>query len=141
MTFLWDWGGRVAAEQNARELGIASACVFSSDIDPDCRRAYEANFGELPAGDITLIQEDDVPDHEVLLGGFPCQPFSICGDMKGFEDIRGTLFFDIARILRKKRPKAFLLENVKLLVGHNGGKTLAVILKTLRDLGSVDVSS
>lgn len=128
-------GFRIAAGQTAGELGLNAACVLSSDIDRDCRRAYEANFGDPPAGDITLIHEDEVPDHEILLGGFPCQPFSICGDMKGFDDIRGTLFFDIARILRKKRPKAFLLENVKLLVGHNGGKTLAVILKTLRDLG------
>ena len=81
------------------------------------------------------MEVDSIPDHDLLLGGFPCQPFSIIGQMKGFEDTRGTLFFEIARILAAKRPKAFVLENVKLLVGHNGGKTLARIMETLRQLG------
>jgi DNA (cytosine-5)-methyltransferase 1 len=97
--------------------------------------AYEANFGERPIGDIKAVKEDSVPDHELLVAGFPCQPFSIIGHMKGFEDTRGTLFFDIARILKAKRPKAFVLENVKLLVGHDKGRTLARIMETLRELG------
>lgn len=86
-------------------------------------------------GDITRVHACDVPDHDVLFAGFPCQPFSICGDRRGFEDARGTLFFDIARILAEKRPRAFLLENVKMLVGHNSGETLRRILETLRALG------
>lgn len=128
-------GFRYAMEQVAEERGQAVSCVFSSDIDPHCRLAYAANFGEEPSGDITKIREQDVPDHDILLAGFPCQPFSIIGRMKGFEDTRGTLFFDIARIIKKKRPEAFVLENVKLLVGHNQGQTIKVILKTLTDMG------
>lgn len=119
-------GFRFALEAVARRFSIDSECVFSSDIDVDCQKAYKANFGELPNGDITEIQADAVPDHDVLLAGFPCQPFSIIGQMQGFEDTRGTLFFDIARILDTKRPRAFVLENVKLLAGHNGGKTLKI---------------
>lgn len=128
-------GFRVAVEQSAPRRGFAPVCVFSSDIDEDCQRAYAANFGEKPVGDITAVVEDSVPDHDLLLAGFPCQPFSIIGHMKGFQDTRGTLFFDIARIIKAKRPKAFVLENVKLLVGHNGGRTLARIMETLRVLG------
>ena len=81
------------------------------------------------------MDEKLVPDHDLLLGGFPCQPFSIIGQMKGFDDTRGTLFFHIANILKAKKPKAFILENVKQLVGHNQGQTLKVIIKTLQDLG------
>ena len=88
-----------------------------------------------PVGDITKVAADDIPDHELLLAGFPCQPFSIIGDRKGFEDTRGTLFFDIARILEAKQPEAFVLENVKMLRGHNGGRTLSRIMETLNDLG------
>lgn len=128
-------GFRFALEAVARHFSTKSECVFSSDIDTDCQKAYDANFGESPHGDITKIQADAVPDHDILLAGFPCQPFSIIGQMKGFEDTRGTLFFDIARILDAKQPKAFVLENVKLLAGHNGGKTLKKILRTLTDLG------
>jgi DNA (cytosine-5)-methyltransferase 1 len=112
-----------------------SECVFSSDIDPHCRHIYKENFGEEPAGDITQVNETEIPDHDLLLAGFPCQSFSIIGKMKGFEDTRGTLFFDIARILNEKRPQAFVLENVKQLVGHNKGDTLKVILKALNDIG------
>jgi len=86
-------------------------------------------------GDITNFSAEDIPNHDILLAGFPCQPFSIIGKRKGFEDMRGTLFFDIARILREKQPSAFVLENVKLLVGHNKGKTFARILETLRECG------
>jgi DNA (cytosine-5)-methyltransferase 1 len=110
-------------------------CVFSCDWDPDAQKMYEANFGERPAGDITQIEAAAVPDHDILLAGFPCQAFSIMGDMKGFYDTRGTLFFDIVRILAAKQPRAVLLENVKQLVGHDRGRTLKVILKQLEALG------
>lgn len=128
-------GFRLGFEQACKEHDIIPECVFSSDIDPHCQVAYEHNFGELPEGDITQISENDIPDHDVLLAGFPCQAFSIIGQMKGFEDTRGTLFFDIARILNEKKPKAFILENVKQLVGHNNGITLRVILKSLKNIG------
>jgi DNA (cytosine-5)-methyltransferase 1 len=128
-------GFRYAMQNACRELGVEAECVFSSEIDAECQKVYKENFGEVPQGDITKIPEDSIPNHDILLAGFPCQPFSIIGQMRGFEDTRGTLFFDIARILKEKQPKAFILENVKLLVGHNKGKTLKVILKTLRDLG------
>lgn len=128
-------GFRFALESTAFSRGVTPRCVFSSDIDPDCQKAYEANFQELPFGDITKIQATLIPDHDILLAGFPCQPFSIIGQMKGFEDTRGTLFFDIARIIDAKRPKAFVLENVKLLAGHDGGRTLKKIITTLTDLG------
>ena len=116
-------------------MGIRTQCVFSSDIDLFCQDAYEANFGERPSGDIETIPSQDIPDHNVLLAGFPCQPFSIIGDLKGFEDTRGTLFFEICRILDYKRPDVFILENVKQLKGHNGGNTLCIILQSLDELG------
>ncbi len=128
-------GFRYAMQNAGNELGFEAKCVFSSEIDKECQRAYEVNFGEIPHGDITKISTDSIPDHDVLLAGFPCQPFSIIGNMKGFEDTRGTLFFEIARIIEKKKPIAFILENVKLLVGHNKGKTLNRILETLESLG------
>ncbi len=128
-------GFRYGLEAAAAERGMPLRCVFSSDIDRDCRKAYEANFGEEPCGDITLVDAGAIPDHDLLLAGFPCQPFSIIGRRKGFEDTRGTLFFEIARILEAKKPSAFVLENVKLLVGHDGGRTLKRILATLAELG------
>jgi len=128
-------GFRVAFEEACEENDVQSECVFSSDIDKYAQDSYEANFGERPAGDITLINEKDIPDHDILFGGFPCQPFSIIGQMKGMDDTRGTLFFDIARIIKEKKPKAFILENVKQLVGHDGGKTLKVIVQALKDIG------
>jgi DNA (cytosine-5)-methyltransferase 1 len=128
-------GFRVAMTEACNENDLSSECVFSSDIDPSCQLSYEANFGHRPSGDITQISEKDIPDHDILFAGFPCQPFSIIGQMQGFSDIRGTLFFDIVRILKHKKPKAFVLENVKQLVGHDKGRTLKVILKTLRELG------
>lgn len=115
------------------ELGCIN--VFSSEWDKAAQKMYEANFGEKPHGDINNILATDIPEHDILLAGFPCQPFSIAGKQRGFEDTRGTLFFNIAEILSVKRPKAFLLENVKRLSTHDGGKTLKVILSTLRDLG------
>lgn len=128
-------GFRVAAAQAAGELRMNSECVFSSDIDPDAQKAYEANFGERPFGDIGEVRAEDVPDHDLLFAGFPCQAFSIIGRRKGFDDVRGTLFFDIARILKAKRPKAFILENVKQLRSHDGGRTISTIMRTLDELG------
>lgn len=112
-----------------QELG--GKCVFSSEWDKFSQKTYFANFGEMPAGDITKIDASDIPDFDVLLGGFPCQPFSQAGLHKGFEDTRGTLFFEIERIIKEKRPKAFLLENVKQLKGHDGGRTFRVIMQHL----------
>ncbi|MDC8000961.1 DNA cytosine methyltransferase [Aequorivita todarodis] len=128
-------GFRVAFEEACEENDIQPDCVFSSDIDKYAQESYEANFGEKPKGDITKINENDIPDHDILFAGFPCQPFSIIGQMKGLNDTRGTLFFDIARIIEAKKPKAFILENVKQLVGHDQGKTLKIIVQALQDLG------
>ena len=128
-------GFRVAMDETCLENDINPQCVFSSDIDKHCQDSYELNFGERPFGDITKIDANEIPDHDILFAGFPCQPFSIIGQMKGFEDTRGTLFFHIAEILSVKKPKAFILENVKQLVGHDGGKTLKTILESLRNLG------
>ncbi len=128
-------GFRFAAEKAARSLGMKPDCVLSSDIDAHCRKAYAENFGETPAGDISKIEAEDVPDHDLLLGGFPCQPFSVIGSMKGFEDTRGTLFFEIARILAAKRPRCVVLENVRMLATHDKGRTLSVIEKALEGLG------
>jgi len=110
-------------------------CVWACDIDRWVRGAYAENFGIEPAGDITAVDENDVPDHDLLCAGFPCQPFSVFGKMKGFSDTRGTLFFDIARILKAKQPRLFILENVKQLVSHRGGQTLQIICQTLGELG------
>ena len=112
-----------------QELG--GKCVFTSEWDKFAQKTYRVNFGEEPAGDITQIDAKDIPDFDILLGGFPCQPFSQAGLKKGFSDTRGTLFFEIERILKEKRPKAFLLENVKQLKGHDKGRTLKVILEHL----------
>jgi DNA (cytosine-5)-methyltransferase 1 len=128
-------GFRYAMEAASRRNGIQPVCVFSSDIDTVCQDVYEANFGDRPGGDIAEIDAASIPDHDILFGGFPCQPFSIIGKMHGFDDARGTLFFEIARIIAEKKPKAFVLENVKLLVGHDKGRTIAVIFNILRDLG------
>lgn len=128
-------GFRYAMQSAARKNNVQAECVLSSDIDSECQKTYAKNFGEKPAGDIHDIPINSIPDHDILLAGFPCQPFSIIGNRKGFDDARGTLFFEIARIIKHKKPKAFVLENVKLLAGHNGGKTLARILEVLRNLG------
>ncbi|AWX45541.1 DNA (cytosine-5-)-methyltransferase [Flagellimonas maritima] len=121
-------GGFRMALQN-----LGGECVFSSEWDKYAQQTYKENFGENPHGDIKEIDEKDIPDHDVLCAGFPCQAFSIAGRKGGFEDTRGTLFFDVARILKEKRPKAFFLENVKGLRMHDKGKTLATIIRTLRE--------
>jgi DNA (cytosine-5)-methyltransferase 1 len=131
-------GGIRLAYQN-----LGGTCVFTSEWDKYSKQTYEANFGELPHGDITKIDEKDIPDHDILLGGFPCQPFSLAGVSKknalgrahGFEDeTQGTLFFDVARIIGHKKPKVFMLENVKNLLSHDKGNTFKIIKKTLEQL-------
>ena len=109
--------------------------IFTSEWDQDAQKMYEANFGEKPRGDITQIAPADIPNHDILLAGFPCQPFSIIGSMQGFADTRGTLFFNIEEILRIKQPYAFLLENVKQLRTHDSGRTFNTILEKLEKLG------
>ena len=115
---------------------VGGECVFSSEFDEDACKTYEANFGEHPSGDITKIEASEIPDFDILLGGFPCQAFSIIGKKEGFaNETCGTLFFDIERILKEKRPKAFMLENVRNLVAHDNGNTFRVIKEHLKALG------
>lgn len=132
-------GGIRLAYQN-----LGGKCVFTSEWDTYSKKTYDANFGEVPFGDITEINENEIPDHDILLGGFPCQPFSIAGVSKknslgrahGFlDETQGTLFFDVARIIKHKMPKAFMLENVKNLVSHDKGNTFKIIKETLKELG------
>ena len=146
-------GTRIAFEK------AGGRCVFSSENNSYSQETYEANFGEKPEGDITKISEKDIPNHDILAGGFPCQPFSIAGVSSkkylgrphGFDarttptkknplgETQGTLFFDIARIIKEKRPAAFLLENVKSLKGHDKGNTFRVIVRVLREELGYDV--
>ncbi|MBF0345565.1 MAG: DNA (cytosine-5-)-methyltransferase [Nitrospirae bacterium] len=128
-------GFRIAATQVFESHNISSECLFSSDIDCYARESYRANFGDYPDGDITEIDAKIIPNHDLLFAGFPCQPFSIIGNGKGFNDVRGTLFFDIVRILEAKHPKGFILENVKRIVRHKNGYTFNRILETLKELG------
>ena len=115
---------------------VGGQCVFSSEFDEDACKTYSANFGEHPSGDITKIEASEIPDFDVLLGGFPCQAFSIIGKKEGFaNETCGTLFFDIERILKEKRPSAFMLENVRNLTAHDGGNTFKIIKKHLESLG------
>lgn len=122
---------------------LGGKCVFSSEWDSYAKKTYEANYGEVPFGDITQIEAQNIPDHDILLGGFPCQPFSIAGVSKknalgrnhGFlDETQGTLFFDIARIIQEKQPIAFMLENVKNLRSHDKKRTFEVIERTLDEL-------
>lgn len=110
-------------------------CVFTSEWDKSAQDTYEANFGERPDGDITEISPIAIPAHDILLAGFPCQAFSICGNQQGFSDTRGTLFFNIEQVLKAKKPYAFLLENVKNLKTHDKGRTFATIIDHLNALG------
>ena len=130
-------GIRLAFEQACKDFGIDSECVYSSEIDRNACQSYELNFGINPYSDITKV--DDFPDFDFLLAGFPCQAFSYAGKRKGFGDTRGTLFFDVERILKQKRPLYFLLENVRGLVKHDKGRTFKTIKDSLENLGySVD---
>lgn len=128
---------------------IGGECVFASEWDKDCRKTYTSNFSKISknlfditgnpnenfVGDITKISPHEIPNHDILCGGFPCQPFSQAGYKKGFEDTRGTLFFNIASIINEKKPKAILLENVRGLLNHDNGKTFNVIQDTITNLG------
>lgn len=122
-------GFRLALEK------FGAKCVFSSDIDKNVQNTYKINFNEKPYGDITKISSLDIPNHNILCAGFPCQPFSIAGKRLGFDDTRGTLFFEVARILKEKKPDFFILENVKGIINHDSGRTLKVILTTLEEIG------
>lgn len=115
---------------------LGAKCVYSSEWDNSVREVYTENFKDVPEGDITKIDENSIPDHDILCAGFPCQAFSISGKRRGFEDTRGTLFFDVARIVKVKRPKVVFLENVKGLLSHDKGKTFTTIKEVLEnDLG------
>ena len=109
--------------------------VFSSEIDKNAQKTYSLNYKEIPFGDITAIDESEIPPHDIILAGFPCQAFSVAGHRKGFEDTRGTLFFDVARIAKYHKPKVLFLENVKGFVGHDKGRTFETVKKTLEDIG------
>ncbi len=112
---------------------LGGTCVFSSEIDKFAIQTYEANWGETPSGDITKIDEKDIPSFDILLAGFPCQAFSIAGKRKGFDDTRGTMFFEIERILEYHKPKCFMLENVKGLLSHDKGNTFRVMKDILEN--------
>lgn len=122
-------GLRIGLDENGGE------CVFSSEIDKFAAKTYTSYYNHLPEGDITLIEASDIPDFDILTGGFPCQPFSNAGKKEGFNDTRGTLFFEIERIIKEKRPKAFMLENVKGLYTHDKGRTFKVVMDALEDAG------
>lgn len=122
-------GFRIALES------FGAKCVYSNEYDKYAKETYQMNFGEIPDDDIRYVDEKDIPDHDILCAGFPCQPFSVSGKQLGFCDERGTLFFDVARIIREKRPMVVLLENVKNFATHDGGKTLDIVKNTIIDLG------
>ena len=111
-------GFRIALES------LGANCVYSNDWDTSVQEVYAENFGDTPEGDITQVDENTIPDHDILCAGFPCQAFSISGKQRGFKDSRGTLFFDVARIVKAKRPKIVFMENVKNFATHDDGKTL-----------------
>ncbi len=125
-------GIRLGFEQAMQELGIETKCVLSSEIDKRAQETYELNYGEKPQGDIYQIKQ--FPEFDFLLAGFPCQPFSYAGRQKGFVDTRGTLFFEIERLLKEHRPKGFLLENVRGLTSHDNGRTFKTIIDNLEAL-------
>ena len=122
-------GFRVALDR------LGGRCVFASEVDRFCIETYRQNFGDVPAGDITRITTDQIPAHDLLVGGFPCQPFSTSGSQTGFKDPKGVMFREITRILKAKQPKGFLLENVRGLLLHDEGKTLNIVVKELQDCG------
>ena len=122
-------GFRIALEK------YGAQCVFTSEWDKEAQKTYYENFGDIPQGDITKINEKEIPEHNIICAGFPCQSFSISGKQQGFKDTRGTLFFDIARIAKYHQPKVLFLENVKNLVKHDHGNTLKIILRSLDEIG------
>ena len=122
-------GFRIALES------LGAKCIYSNEWDIPVREVYAENFGDIPDGDITQVHESNIPNHDILCAGFPCQAFSISGKQLGFEDSRGTLFFDVARIVKEKRPKVVFMENVKNFATHNDGKTLEVVKRTMEELG------
>lgn len=122
-------GFRIALES------LGAKCVYSNEWDEPVQKVYADNFGDIPEGDITQIDEKTIPNHDILCAGFPCQAFSISGKKRGFEDSRGTLFFDIARIIKEKKPKVVFMENVKNFATHDDGRTLAVVKATMEELG------
>jgi len=122
-------GFRIALES------LGAKCVYSSEWDERVREVYIENFGDVPDGDITQVDEYSIPDHDILCAGFPCQAFSISGKQRGFEDSRGTLFFDVARIVKAKKPKVVFMENVKNFASHDNGKTLSVVKTIMEELG------
>ena len=122
-------GFRIALES------LGAKCVYSNEWDASVQKVYAENFGDTPEGDITQVDENTIPDHDILCAGFPCQAFSISGKQRGFADSRGTLFFDVARIVKAKRPKVVFMENVKNFVTHDDGKTLEVVKGTMEELG------
>lgn len=124
-------GFRIAMEK------IGGKCIFSSDNNIEVCKVYEENFGDNPYSDITEVSEKDIPQFDVLCAGFPCQPFSIAGKRKGFNDSRGTMFFEVARIIKYNKPKIAFLENVSGIVSHDSGKTIKIITNTLEELGYV----
>lgn len=124
-------GFRIAMEK------IGGKCIFSSDNNMEVCKVYEENFGDNPYSDITEVSENDIPQFDVLCAGFPCQPFSIAGKRMGFNDSRGTMFFEVARIIKHHKPKIAFLENVSGIVSHDSGRTIKVITNTLEELGYV----
>lgn len=114
---------------------LGAKCVYSNEWDKAAQDTYKDNFGNAPDGDITKVDEKLIPDHDILCAGFPCQPFSISGKQRGFEDSRGTLFFDVARIVKEKKPKIVFMENVKNFATHDNGRTLEVVKNTMSELG------
>lgn len=114
---------------------FGAQCVYSNEWDKYAQETYNLNFNEIPDGDITQVDEKNIPNHDILCAGFPCQAFSISGKQKGFEDSRGTLFFDVARIVKEKKPMVVFLENVKNFATHDGGNTLRVVKETMQELG------
>lgn len=122
-------GFRIALES------LGAKCVYSNEWDVPVQQVYADNFGDVPEGDITKVDEFSIPDHDILCAGFPCQAFSISGKQRGFEDSRGTLFFDVARIVKAKKPKIVFMENVKNFASHDNGRTLEVVKNTMEELG------
>ena len=114
---------------------FGARCVYANEWDKFAQDVYYSNFGIRPEGDITKVDESTIPDHDILCAGFPCQAFSISGKRLGFNDSRGTLFFDVARIVREKRPRVVFMENVKNFASHDGGNTIRVVEATMRELG------